>query len=64
MGVPRSRHSSCLQKKEKGKKLREVELHPIRLPVGLPVLVSYRPSLVGIRYGIGIKLGLTNAETT
>jgi len=25
-----------------------LELHPIRLPVGLPVLVSYRPSSVGI----------------
>ena len=38
-----------------------LELHPIRLPVGLPVSVSYRPSSVGI---FGMVLGLTNAETT
>ena len=25
-----------------------LELHPIRLPVGLPVSVSYRPTSVGI----------------
>jgi hypothetical protein len=30
-----------------------VELHPICLPVGLPVSVSYQPSSVGI-FGIGI----------
>jgi hypothetical protein len=30
------------------RKVNFVELHPICLPVGLPVSVSYRPSSVGI----------------
>jgi hypothetical protein len=33
--------------------LKYLELHPICLPVGLPVSVSYQPSSVGI-FGIGI----------
>jgi len=41
-----------------------VELHPIRLPVGLPVSVSYRPSSVGIFGMVLVLRGLTNAETT
>ena len=42
-----------------------LELHPICLPVGLPVSVSYQPSSVGI-FGMvfGIKLVLTTSLTT
>jgi hypothetical protein len=48
-----------------GKKTRKImiELHPICLPVGLPVSVSYQPSSVGI-FGMvfGIKGGVNNSN--
>ena len=41
-----------------------LELHPICLPVGLPVSVSYQPSSVGI-FGMvfGLKVVYNNANS-
>ena len=55
------RHSHVhhhLQKPER------IELHPICLPVGLSVSVSYRPSSVGIFGMVLVLSGVTNAANS